>query len=261
MTVGAGRALIGAFVGIAVARMRGVSLVAKDRRAIFWRSLFGTGAMATTFYAISSRTLSLGDTVTLLNLTPVFLAILAPIFLRERTTIAVVLALALSLGGVVLVLHPSFTFQDATGAAGPSSAATAALAVLASFLSSIAMMLLRRVGPTETAEAIATHFSFFAAGALGLLVLIDPRMPSARDAGFMVVAGICAGFGQLAMTRAYSLGRAARVSGMSYLSVVVSTLLGAAILHERPTLGALFGMALVVLGGLVVTFARESVDG
>ena len=51
--------------------------------------------MAATFYALSSRTLPLGDTVTLLNLTPIFLAVLAPIFLREPTGRAVALALLL----------------------------------------------------------------------------------------------------------------------------------------------------------------------
>ena len=224
MTVGAVRALVGAMVALGVARLRGASLVAKDRRALFWRSFFGTTSMMATFYALSSRTLSLGDTVTLLNLTPIFLAVLAPIFLRERTSIAVAFALVLSLGGVVLVLHPSFAWQDAAHASGPSTAMTAATALLGAFSSSIAMMMLRRVGQTETAESIAVHFSLFAAIALSLLSLFDLRMPTLRDAGFMFAAGICAGFAQIAMTRAYALERAARVSGMSYLAVVTSAL-------------------------------------
>jgi drug/metabolite transporter (DMT)-like permease len=260
MTVGAVRALIGALVAIAVARMRGASLVAKDRRAIFWRSLFGTSAMLATFYALSSRTLSLGDTVTLLNLTPVFLAVLAPIFLRERTSLAVAFALALSLGGVVLILHPSFAWQDAGLTRGPAAATTATVAVLASFLASIAMMMLRRMGPTETAEAIAAHFSLFAAATLSALALFDLRLPTLRDAAFMVAAGVCAGFAQIAMTRAYALERAARVSGVGYLAVVASALLGAAVLGERPTLGAIGGMALVVSGGLLVTFTKDASD-
>lgn len=258
MTVGAVRALIGALVAFSVARLRGVSLVANDRRAVFWRSLFGTLSMGTTFYALSSRTLPLADTVTLLNLTPVFLAVLAPFVLGERTTLAVVLALALSLGGVVLVLHPSFTWRPAADTPGPSAAVTGACAVLAAFIASLAMMMLRRVGRTETPESIAMHFSLFAATVLGLLSLFDLRMPTAHDAGFMIAAGVCAGFGQLAITRAYTLERAARVSGMSYLAVVASALLGAAVLGEVPTLGAVVGMGLVVAGGLVATFMREA---
>lgn len=256
-TVGAVRALIGALIAFAVGRLRGASLAANDRRAIFWRSLFGTGAMATTFYALSSRTLPLADTVTLLNLTPIFLAVLAPIVLRERTTLAVAVGLVISLGGVVLILHPSFAWRPADATPGPSAAATAAFAVLAAFISSIAMMMLRRVGQTESPESVAVHFSLFAATVMGVISLFDLRMPAPREMGFMVAAGVCAGFGQLALTRAYSLERAARVSGMGYLAVVASALLGGAVLGERPTLGAVGGMVLVVAGGLAVTFMRE----
>jgi len=255
-TVGFVRALVGALVALGVARARGSSLAIKDKRALLWRSLFGTAAMMATFYALSSRSLSLGDTVTLINLTPIFLALLAPLFLRERTSPVVALALLLSLGGVVLVLHPSFAFPP-NAAPGPSAAATAAVAIGASFLASIAMMMLRRVGQTETAEAIAAQYSLFAAATLGLLSLADLRMPTVRDALAMIAAGICAGFGQILLTRAYTLERAARVSGIGYLSVVASALLGAAILNERPATSALLGMSLVVLGGLVVTFTRD----
>ena len=258
MTVAAVRALLGAAVAVAVARIRGVSLVATNRRALFWRSLFGTIAMGTTFYALSSRTLPLADTVTLLNLTPVFLAVLAPFVLRERTSAAVCLALLLSLGGVILVLHPSFAWKPNTGGVGPSASVTAACAVLAAFAASIAMMMLRRVGQTENPESIAVHFSLFAAVVMMVLSLLDLRLPTLRDAAFMLAAGICAGFGQLCLTRAYTLERAARVSGMGYLSVVASALLGAALLGELPTLGAMGGMALVVAGGLVVTFMRDA---
>jgi drug/metabolite transporter (DMT)-like permease len=260
-TVGAVRALVGALVAVAVARLRGAPLVARDKKAVFWRSVFGTGAMLSTFYALSSRTLALGDTVTLLNLTPVFLAVLAPLFLRERTGLATMIALAVSLAGVVLVVHPAFVFGGAdvhpVSAVGPSAGATAAVAVLAAAFTSVAMMLLRRVGQTESAEAIAFQFSLFAAATFTVFALFDPRLPKGKDTIFVLAAGVCAGFGQIAMTRAYALERAARVSGMSYLAVVASAVLGAVVLGEVPTASALTGMALVIGGGLLITFSRE----
>jgi drug/metabolite transporter (DMT)-like permease len=266
VTAGAVRAFIGATVALAVARMKGTSLSTRDPRAVLWRSVFGTAAMMSTFYALSSRTLPLGDTVTLLNLTPVFLAVLAPVVLRERTSAAVAIAIVLSLGGVALVVHPSFAGGDAAGGggaggtggvAGPSAGTTAAMACFAAFTASIAMMMLRKVGQTESAEAISFQYSLFAGLVLSACALFDLRMPSLRDLGFMAAAGVCAGFGQLGITRAYSLEQAARVSGMGYLSVVASAILGAAVLHERPTVAALVGMALVIGGGLLVTFARD----
>jgi drug/metabolite transporter (DMT)-like permease len=44
---------------------------------------------------------------------------------------------------------------------------------------------------------------------------------------------------------------------MSYLSVVASAVLGGLVLRERPPALALAGMMLVVVGGVVVTFAKE----
>lgn len=262
-SVAAVRALVGALVAFSVARLRGRSLAAKNARAVFWRSLFGTVAMLSTFYALSSRTVSLGNTVTLLNLSPVFLAVLAPVFLRERTSAAVALAIGLALAGVVLVVRPTFLFgasaTDAvttTATIGPSPGVTVLVAVLAALSTSMAMMLLRRVGQTENAEAIAFHFSLFAAMTMGIISLFDLRPPTMRDTLCMVGAGFSAGFAQLAMTRAYALDHAARVSGMSYLSVVVSALLGAGMLGERPGPTAIGGMTLVIVAGLLVTFAR-----
>jgi drug/metabolite transporter (DMT)-like permease len=262
-SVAAVRALIGGLVAFAIARARGASLVATDKKAIFWRSILGTAAMLTTFYSLSSRNLGLGDTVTLLNLMPVFLAVLAPIFLGERTVKGVILGIVLALSGVVLVVRPTFIFGDAphgvaiASSIGPSAGTTAAFAVLSAFLASIAMMLLRRVGQTESAEAISVHFSAFAFVVLSVVALFDLRVPNARDVAFMFAAGICGGLAQIAMTRAYSAEQAARVSAMSYLSVVASAILGAVALRERPPVLALVGMILVVGGGVVVTFAKE----
>jgi drug/metabolite transporter (DMT)-like permease len=267
-TVGAVRALVGAAVALVVARTRGAPLRPTRLRPVLWRSLFGTIAMMGTFYSLSSRTLPLGDTATLLNLTPVFLAVLAPIVLRERTTRLVSIAIALSLLGVVLILRPAAIFgahghvaaatAAGTAAIGPSLHATAATAVLASFSSSLAMMMLRRIGDTESPEAIAFHFSLFAAVVLGVVSLaIDPRVPSSADVGLMIAAGVCAGFAQLAMTRAYALESAARVGGLGYLSVVVSTILGALVLHEPLSVVATLGMGLVIAGGLASAFGRD----
>jgi drug/metabolite transporter (DMT)-like permease len=253
------RATMGALVAGGVARARGTSLAPKETRAIVWRSVFGTAAMLSTFYALSSRTLSLGDTVTLFNLAPVFLALLAPIFLRERTSRTLTVALVLALTGVVLVLQPSVLFGNHGAASislllhGPSARMSGGAAVFAAFMSSIAMVMLRRAGRTESAETIAFHFSVFAAFVSGMLSVFTFRWPSPSDVGFMIAAGLLGGLGQLAMTRAYAIEEAARVGAMGYLSVVASSVLGAIVLGDRPSRLQVLGMALVVAAGLFVT--------
>jgi drug/metabolite transporter (DMT)-like permease len=261
-SVAAVRAVVGALVAFSVARIRGSSLKANDRRMLLGRSVLGTLSMLATFYALSSRTVSLGNTVTLLNLAPVFLAVLAPIFLRERTSLLVGVAIAVSLTGVILVVRPSFVFggdgaPNLAALPGPSTNATVTVAIFGAFSTSVAMMFLRRVGKSESAESVAFHFSLFAACALGLLAMFDLRMPTARDAACMLGSGLCAGTAQLAMTRAYAMENAARVSGMSYLAVVVSAALGIGLLRERPGPTALVGSVLVIAGGVLLTIPRS----
>ncbi len=248
--VGVSRALIGAFVAVVIARARGSSLAIKDKRAMWVRSAFGTGAMACTFWALASADLGLGDTTTLLNLSPVVIAVLSPLVLGERAGRTLPYALVLSLLGVVLIVRPAFVFGGVALSAGAMR--TAGLALVAACFSGCAMLALRRVGKAESAEAISVHFSLTAAGALALLALPHLMIPSAKDALYTILAGLCGGLAQLGMTRAYALARAARVAAVGYLAVVVSALYGSLALGEAPHAMAALGMVLVIAGGLTI---------
>ena len=247
------RATIGAAVAYAVARARGKAAFVPATRLMWQRSLLGTVAMGCTFYALGRRELPLGDTVTLFNLTPIVLAVVAPIFLKERSGPGVWMAIVVAAAGVVLIVRPTFLFGG-THALGEEAVVPAAVALIAAVFSAFAMMSLRRVSAGLNPEAIVVHFSLTGATALGLVAVASRApLPSATDALPMLGAGLCAGFAQLAMTRAYAMQQATRVSGVGYLAVPISALLGAALLHEWPTKLALVGMALVVAGGVLIT--------
>lgn len=253
------RSLVGAAVTFAIARVRGSTLVVRDRRGLFLRSGFGTASMFCTFYALGEASLPLGDAVTLLNTTPIFLALLAPVLLGERGGRRVFFALPPSVAGLVLIVRPQFLFHGASLA--PSALIAAAVALLGGFSASIAWAALRRIGPRESAEGITLWFSLIAAAAALVLAVPHLSAPSPRALGAMLAAGGCGGLAQIAVTRAYALERAARVAGLAYLAVVVDAILGALALHEWPSAMTLVGMGLVVTGGLVVTLAsvREHV--
>ena len=257
------RALVGAAVAYGIARVRGATLVVRDRRGLLLRSGFGTISMCCTFYALGSPELPLGDTVTLLNTTPVFLAVLAPVLLGERGGRRVLIALPPAITGLVLIVRPSFLFHRLSLSLSPGALVAASVAVLGAFSASIAWAALRRIGPRESAEGITLWFSLFAATAALLLAVrhLPIYVPSGGAVAAMLAAGACGGLAQIAVTRAYALERAARVAGLAYLTVVVDAILGALALHEWPSWLTVSGMALIVTGGLVVTVAsvREHV--
>jgi len=247
-TIGASRAFMGGMVALFFAWQTGVSLKTRSPRMSWARSGFGTISMITTFYALGRTDLALGDAVTLLSMAPLFIAVLAPTFLGERSSARLWGVLLVAFAGVALIAGPHLSFR----------ALPAVSAVVAALSSAIAMMFLRRMrsgGEPENAEAIAFHFSVVGFTALFVINLFSFRMPTAVDAVYLALAGTAGGLAQLAMTRAYALAQAARLGAMGYLGTVMSFVGSILLLGEEPQLGQLFGAVLVIGAGVVLALA------
>jgi drug/metabolite transporter (DMT)-like permease len=254
--VGAARCIVGAAVAVIVARLNHSSLRTRGSGGVWLRSILGTVSTALSFYVVANGEITIGDAATLFALSPIFAAALAPLVLRERASRIVRLALPLSLAGVVLLTHPRTLLGAALTLTGAKTLAIVA-AIGAAIFHSASMLMLRRAGRKESAEAIVVHFSVTAAIVLALLALPSLRMPSAREAAWLFSSGVSAGFAQLALTRAYALEKAALVGGYRMLEVVVASLLGMLMLGERPDLWSLTGIALIL--GSSVLLARRAI--
>lgn len=249
--VAAARAVLGAVVAIVVARMRGAPLVIHDRRTAWARSICGTVAMICTFYTLGAPAIALGDAVTLGATSPIFIAILAPWLLGERSSRIVWVATMVAFAGVALVAGPSFRL----------SGRLSLVSLVGAVASALAMIWLRRLGtgrsgtPRESPEAIVTHFSLVAGVTLSLVALPTLRAPDLEGALFLLGTGASGAFAQIAMTRAYALDRAARVGVWSYLGVVLTHFAAFGLLGESEDPIGLAGSALVIAAGLGLTWS------
>ena len=233
-----------------VLRRRGHSLKPEEPADVLIRSLLGSLAMGTNFAAMLWLSLAQFSTLNLLQ--PVFVALAAPLVLREPLRVHVWSALPLALAGALVLIVPGVeTREIALGAAflGLSSA----------LFSAFAQMWVRKATASEPPDRVVFHFAAFVS-VLALIIGV-PRgdfqaLPSSESLAvrLLEIAGM-AGFGTLGqalMTRAYSLGEAASVSMIAYASILLS--MGADLLwwRQSPTLSALFGALLVVLAGVVL---------
>ncbi len=244
------RAFVGAMVAFTFARARGLGLRPNYPRSMWLRSVLGTLSLLATFFALSRHDMPLSDTVTLLSLSPLCTALLAPFFLDEPRERAVTFAAVLGACGVVLIVRPAFLFGHAASANAPA-ALTAAAAVTAALASGLAMIALRHVGQRENAETISLHFSLTAGTTLLLVSLVlSHAWPTPRACAYMLIAGALGGTAQIAMTTAYANANAGRVAPINYAAVITSTLLGAAVLRQYPTVPQVCGMALIIVAGL-----------
>lgn len=243
--VASARATVAMLVAVGVATGRGVSLAIHDRRLSWARSLVGTASMFCGFYAMGTPSIALGDVVTLSSTSPIFVALLSPTLLGERSGWRVWGATSLSFVGVILVVGPSFH----------QVGAVAAIAMLGGFFSALAMILLRKLGAgekKESPEAIVAHFSMVAAVALTLCSLPTLRVPDLKGWALLVATGILGGVAQLSMTRAYALEQAARLGAVGYSGILLTHLFATFIFGEAPGPTGALGAALIIGAGLLL---------
>jgi drug/metabolite transporter (DMT)-like permease len=81
------------------------------------------------------------------------------------------------------------------------------------------------------------------------------RTPGARDGVVLFVTGLCAGLAQIAMTRAYALDHAARVSALAFSGVVFARLLAVPIFGEVPNATQAIGSLSVIGSGVLIAIA------
>lgn len=236
------RASLGVVMALSTAIVRRRPLRVHDGALAWQRSLFGTAALVSTFFVLAAKGVPLGDVVTLGATSPVFLALLSPRMLGERVGRRVWAATPIAFVGVALVVQPSFH------TALPIALAATFSALMAAF----AMISLRKMGPGESAEAIVLHFQLVATLVSLLAALPVLRVPSPAAAAALVATGVLGGLAQLAMTRAYSLDRAARLSAVGYLGIVLTQLLAVPLLGETQSPTQLVGSAFVIGAGLVL---------
>jgi drug/metabolite transporter (DMT)-like permease len=245
--VAAARFLVGLLLAAGLARSRHTSFRISDRGAAWRRSIYGTLAAICAFYSLASSRIALGDAATLGATAPIFVALMSRPVLGEHVSLPELLAVALGFTGILAVVRPSF------GLALP----VAAIATAGSVFYAIAMIWLRRVGPGESHEAVVIHFSLVAFSVLLLIALPTWRWPAWTDSAYLIGAGLGGGCAQIAMTRAYSLHRAAPVSALSGLGIVLTYALALPIFAERPTAWQLAGSLLVIGASLLLAFARD----
>lgn len=218
-------------------------------RSIHWkshlyRSTAGTVAMLMYFSAISR--LPLATAVTLNNTSALFLASI--LSLRQPPPRLVLGALLLGFGGVALVLQPTFSQDQWLGGV---------LGLGSAMLACVAQLNLRELGRAGEPEW-RTVFLFSATNTLLALplALFQPSSPAQAGAGqwaFLLAVGLCGGVGQLALSRAFSLGKAIVTASIGYSTVIFSSLFGMLLWGDEISLLSWSGIAMIIVASLIST--------
>lgn len=250
LEIGGVRFLGGALVTWIVARARRAPLRVGDQKNAWLRSIFGTLNGLAVFTALGSKRIALGDVATLTATAPLFVALLSGPVLGERVTARVVMGAAIGFAGVAVLSQPALHV----------SGDLALALILGSLAYALALLRLRRLGVSEGSEAIALHMSLVAG--VVLLLASWPRfvVPAPRTWLPLAASALMGGFGQIAMSRAYGLDKAARLSAVSYTGVVITYALEVLWFARVPLAHQWIGAGLVCVAGVVVSLRARRAE-
>lgn len=209
------------------------------------RSVVGFTAMVLSFYALMK--MNIGNAITLVNTAPIFVALLAPVFLKERTSRNLFAWTMTAFAGVIMVVRPdAHIFQGVS-----------ILALLSGLLAAVAFMSIRKLHSSEPTLTITFYFLLFSSIASFPLMLTHFTAPSLLGWGLLLGSGISGAAAQILMTGAYRHAEANFLSPFNNAAIIFSFLAGWLIWNEVPDLYSLFGAILIMTSMAMISIGAK----
>ena len=200
-----------------------------------WRSLVGLAAMYGFFYAIAH--LKLSNAMVFTYSSPIFIPLIAWLFLKERITKAMLMAAALGFLGVFCVAKPDQGLWNWVSAIGIAS----------SLLASMAFVTVRALTKTEPPERIVFYFCLIGSLLSAIPMFRVWRPYALKELFFLISAGILANVSQIFMSHAYRLAPAGQIAPVNYMAIIFAGVWGFFLWQETPDFYSLFGFGLILL--------------
>lgn len=248
----AARALVSLILSYADIRYKKLPTFGQRKGLLLLRGLIGSLALVCVYYAITH--LPLAEATVLQYLYPIFTAVLALFFLKERVHWHLLVSILLSFLGVLCVVRPAFLF-------GSEAQDLSYFAVFAGILgaigSSAAYVLVRKLNQTEDSSVIIFYFPLVALPFSLVLLGSDFVIPSWWACLLLVFVGLFTQVGQIGLTKAMQTETAGRAAAFSYLQVVFAALFGWYFFNEMPDEWFLAGAILILTGVLANVIPRQ----
>lgn len=209
----------------------------------FLRAVLGIGAFVCYVYAISNMLLA--NATALAFTSPLWMIPIAWVWLGERVGRWRIGAAIVGFGGVLIIARPDIEIS-----------LPALAALTGACLMCLAMVLVKKLSATESAEKLALYTQ-----ALGALFTLPPAVlawtaPNASEWAWLIGMGVMSAAGMFCQARAYGTGEPTAVAPVDYTRLPMAILLGVLFFDELPDGPAFTGMA-IILGAVLFLSYRE----
>ncbi|KIN64074.1 RNA polymerase sigma-54 factor [Sulfitobacter noctilucicola] len=206
-------------------------------------------AMLMFFTALSISPLA---KVTALSFTaPIFMAVLAVLFLGERFQIYRWLAIFAGFAGMLIILRPGLVALD-TGALLVTGSAS---------LWAVAMIIIKILSRTESSVTIVAYMGIF----LGLFSVIPAWWVwepfGLATLGWMILIGLFGSIAQMALSQALKETDPTALMPFDFLKLIWTAIIGAWFFSEIPDVFTWIGAAVIFSSGLAIAFRERQKTG
>jgi drug/metabolite transporter (DMT)-like permease len=226
----------------------------------FCRGLFAASSVFCFFYA--SQNLPLGVAAVLFNSSPIFVPLLARIFIGEKTSVIVYAGIFISLIGIILIIHPAISgFISVTALIGLSSG----------FLMAVASVFLRYMVKAGESFNKIVFFLYLMSCTVSILLIggkciVNNNVLAAFQINMahiyfiicvLLLLGITSIVAQKTLTKAFQYMPAGMLMPFLYVSVPISSLIGWMFWDQKLTKSMILGTIIVIAGVSLIMFENK----
>jgi drug/metabolite transporter (DMT)-like permease len=212
------------------------------------RAGMNTVSMLAWFTALSL--MPVADATALSLIGPVFVALLAIMFLGERVGPRRWFGIGLAIAGGLIIIRPGFAEVSlGTG-----------LILFAAVIVSGSKLMAKVLSGTESAATIVALLTFIMVPTTLVPALFVWQTPTLEQLGFLVMIGVFGTIGHLLFVQAYKMADISMVEPAIFTRMIWAALIGLVLFSEFPDLWTWIGGGVIVIGTTYIA-RREAVRG
>ncbi len=204
------------------------------------------GALSNILYFYCYQRMSIADVTVIGQAVPIFVCILATLFLHEQVGWRRWLAISFGFLGVVLVINPTGDLRFES-----------LIALLATLLFASTFLFMRVLGKTESPTTVVFYYMSISVVVTGLAQPFFWKSVSADFLWLMLGVGISAAIGQMLMSYSLKIAEASIITPFKYSGIIWAIIFDLVIWDLAPIVSTIVGGLIITLSGIYI-FHRET---
>jgi len=244
------RSICSLFISYIYLKKEKKAVFGKNKKLLLARGIFGT--IGLTLFFITLQKLPLAGAVTIQYLSPIFTAIFAVFFLKEKVKPRQWFFFGLAFSGVFLL--KGFDIS------GQISQLFFFIGILSALFSGLAYSTIRFLRRTEDQLVVVFYFPLVATPVMGLMSFFNWVQPQGLDWLYLVLMGVIAQLAQVYMTKGIQSDLAGNTMTYKYVGVLFAFIYGFFFFEETYSFLSVFGILLLILGVILNSLFKNK-DG